>query len=138
MEKLLEAVLECDSTCLGVFDNVGYDLKKIADGLVADRVKPTLSNIAEQIFYKGKNEFWDAYGKAIHDREQKQIALKGIQGREVEYEQLQKEIDELLTLCPDEDMALHAKSVHQVFMRWLKSCNDGVIDILATQKWPWL
>lgn len=39
MEKLLEAVLECDSICLGVFDNVGYDLKKIADNLVADRVK---------------------------------------------------------------------------------------------------
>lgn len=104
MEKLLEAVLECDSICLGVFDNVGYDLKKITDNLVADRVKPTLSNIAEEIFYKGKNEFWDAYGKAIHDREQKQIALKGIQGREAEHEQLQKEIDELLTLCPDEDM----------------------------------
>ena len=25
MEKLLEAVLECDSTCLGVFDTVGYE-----------------------------------------------------------------------------------------------------------------
>lgn len=104
MEKLLAAVLECDNTCLGVFDNVGYDLKKIADSLVADRVKPTLSNIAEEIFCKGKNEFWDAYGKAIHNREQQQLSIKGINGKETEYEQLQKEIDELLTLCPDEDM----------------------------------
>ena len=104
MQKLLEAVLECDSTCLGVFDNVGYDLKKIADTLVADRVKPTVINIAEEIFYKGKKEFWDAYGKAIHDREKQQLAIKDINGKETEYEQLQKEIDELLTLCPDEDM----------------------------------
>ena len=104
MEKLLAAVLECDSTCLGVFDNVGYDLKKIADNLVADRDKPTLSNIAEEIFYKGKNELWDAYGKAIHEREQQQLSIKDIKGKEAEYEQLQKEIDELLTLCPDEDM----------------------------------
>lgn len=104
MEKLLAAVLECDRGCLGVFDKVGYDLKEIVGNLVLDHIKPTLSNIADEIFYKGKKELWDAVGEAIRDRGEKQSAIKGIEGREAEYERLQSEINELIKLSPDEDM----------------------------------
>ena len=80
MEKLLAAVLECDRGCLGVFDKVGYDLKEIVGSLVEDRIKPTLSNIAEEIFIKGRNELWEAVGKALRSRGERQSAIKGIKG----------------------------------------------------------
>lgn len=112
MEKLLAAVLECDRGCLGTFDNVGYDLREIVGSLVEDRIKPTLSNIAGEIFTKGKNELWEAVGKALRSRGERQSAIKGVKGKETEYKQLQTEINELMKLKPDEDIAWSCEGNH--------------------------
>lgn len=95
-----------------VFDKVGYDLKEIVGSLVEDRIKPTLSNIAEEIFIKGKNELWEAVGKALRSRGERQSAIKGVKGKETEYKQLQTEINELIKLKPDEDIAWSCEGNH--------------------------
>ena len=72
---------------------------------MADRTKPTLSNIADEIFIKGKNELWDAVGEALRNRGERQSAIEGIKGKEAEYKQLKAEIYELIKLSPDKDIA---------------------------------
>ena len=94
-------LLECGSLDLGILEDVQYDLGEIVEELQEECIKPTLNNIAGEIFRRGQYELVEAVKDAIKVRmDQQNDIYKG----EEEYNRLQEEINKLESLDPEEDM----------------------------------
>ena len=94
-------LLECGSLDLGILEDVQYDLGEIVEELQEECIKPTLNNIAGEIFRRGQYELVEAVKDAIKVRmDQQNDICKG----EEEYNRLQEEINKLESLDPEEDM----------------------------------
>lgn len=104
MEEILMALLECGSMDLPILNDVGYDLKDIIDELIADDIKPTLNVITDKIFQRGQCELAAAVEDAIDERKDQQADTDDTGEGKAEYDRLKKEIDELESLNPEEDM----------------------------------
>lgn len=104
MERILAALLDCGSLDVCILEDVGYDLGEITEDLVLEGVKPTLNAITEAIFIKGMRELAEAVEEAIKERIELQRHTDDTDDGRAKYGQLQKEIDELERLDPEEDM----------------------------------
>lgn len=104
MAEILMVLLECGSLDIQILNDVGYDLGDVVEELIADGIKPTLNAITGEIFRRGQCELVEAVEDAIDERKDHQADTDDTEEGEAEYEQLQKEIDELESLNPEEDM----------------------------------
>lgn len=103
-DLLLCAVLDCGTLDLSVIDDVGYDIGEIVEELQAEELKPTLNMITCEIFRMGQRDLENAIDAAIRDRQKMQLETDDSEEGEEEYDRLQKEIDELEELDPEEDV----------------------------------
>lgn len=122
-DDLLMTILECGSMDLGILDDVGYDLGEIVQDLIDMGLKPTLNAITNAIFIKGQYELQEAVEEKILEKKQEQDELSNCEGHENEYYISQKEIDELASLNPMEDMSWFCNCLDTSC--WLED-NEGI------------
>lgn len=104
MEEILMALLECGSLDLNILKDVGYDLGGIVEELQAEGIKPTLNTIMGWIFRKGQCELIDAVEDAIEEKRSYQSDTDDTENGEKEHDWIQREIDELERLNPENDI----------------------------------
>lgn len=96
-DLLLMAILECGTLDLSVLNGIEYDFYEIVKDLNANGIKLTLNNITNEIFLMGLSDIHKALDEEIKYCEQ-------MVESEIDTEKYRKELVELLTLEPDEDI----------------------------------
>lgn len=101
LESLLCSVLNCGSLDLSILDDTEYDLGDIVTDLEDIGVKPTLNAITGEIFRKGQQDLKEKLEERISNMKSERDEFDE---RTEEYQRVQRQIDDLEILDPDNDI----------------------------------